>query len=346
MTAKRKKKVPTKEEKAPPRAAPPPSQEEIDLGEFGNLLCNIKSEETTWLAPPWVAKGHLTIVAGQPNSGKSTFGAWLMSQARRSVVLPGREGSAGEMLKGRVAVHKVRPTDVYVPDKAEWVFPLHRERMVRIIRTFGADLLWIDPLDSYMGTISENDAQPVRDYLESFCWIAEKTGCAVVGVRHPGKAAGNVLPGSKSWRAVPRTTIELIVDEGPPLKRMARSYKDSFGQEIAPRYYDLVGAKGKPRVFKWGEEVPAISVDLAKNVTDRVERWKIDQAEEFLRAFLKGQSQESTVVYKAAEAERLNDRCVRRAAERLGVKVLREGSGKEHKSYWLLPPETPDTPDT
>jgi len=76
--------------------------------------------------------------------------------------------------------------------------------------------------------------------------------------------------------------------------------------------------------------------DLADE-QDRVDRWKIDQAEAFLRAFLSDGEKESALVYKSGEVERLSDRTLRKAAERIGVIIKREGVGREHRSLWFLP---------
>lgn len=319
--------------------------EKLQADLAGMWASELEQTRTEWLVRPWIARGELHLVTGEPNAGKSTFGAYLMSKARRTVVLPGVEERFEGAALARMARHGVDPGRVLVLNDQEYRFPSHRERVLKVVRAIGADLLWIDPVDNYMEDISENDGQAVRAFLESFTSIAHATGCAVVGVRHPGKVRTNLLPGSRQWKAVPRMVIQLLYDPGPPERRIAKPDKDSLGREATARYYHLNGLPGEAPFFSWGKEVAEATMDTLTNVTDRVERWKVDQAEAFLKAFLATGKQESAAVYKAAEAERLNDRCVRRAAERLGVDIGREGTGKEHKSYWSLPKDTPATPD-
>lgn len=296
-----------------------------------------EDEPIQWLAHPWVAKGCLTLLAGRAGTGKSTFGAWLMAQAKRAAMLPGMEEGGGMMTRGRLLRHGVNLANVAVLRDQPYVFPRDKERVLNIVREWRANLLWLDPIQSYMGGESPNDGAFVRPYLESLHWIAEESKVAVVGVMHPGKQEGNLLPGAHEWRDVPRTVLEFIMDKGPPEKRLIMADKDNLGAEPPPTWYDLAGKRNEPKLWTWGKVVPDNVVDELRSVRDMIEKAKIDEAEEFLKAVLKDGEQESSWIYKTGLAESFNDRILRRAASRLGVKIERRGTGRDHKSYWTLP---------
>jgi hypothetical protein len=191
-------------------------------------------------------------------------------------------------------------------------------------------------VDSYNGDAQENDGPAVRTCLEALVRVAQDVPCAVVAARHPGKLVTNLCPGSRQWYAVPRAVIQLTYDEGPPERRFLKVRKPAAGSIPQPRKYDLVGAPKEPKRFVLGSVADASDVEVSE-VGDRIDRWKIEQAEELLRGLLAEGEQESGYIYQTAERERLGDRLVRKAAQRLGVIVRREGTGKEHRSCWSLP---------
>lgn len=322
-----------------------PTKLAAELPDIGCWASELREGRVEWLCQPWIPRGALTVVTGQPNAGKSTFGAYLMGMAARSVVLPGAEEQFEINALPRLKANRADPRNVLLLRDTAYTFPAHKERVARAVEKVGAQLVWIDPLDNYLGDVSENDGQEVRAFLESLAWIGHQTGAAVVGVRHPGKLVANLLPGSRCWRAVPRMVLRLLYEPGPPEKRVCEPYKNSMGGDARPRYYDLIGEEGKAKAFVWLDGADVASVDSMLNVTDKIERWKVDQAEELLGHLLAEGEMESTEVYKAGDAERIDSRLMRRAAERIGVVIRREGFGKGHRSYWSLPGPTLATPD-
>lgn len=312
----------------------------------GTWAGDLARETVEWFVRPWIPKGELTIISGAPNAGKSTFGAYLMGHAWATVVLGGKEESFGKMGLSRLQANNVDPMTIRMLNDQDYRLPDHRDRILRVVERLNADLLWIDPLDNYLGDTADIDGQGVRAFLEAFTYIAHKTGCSVVGVRHPGKNPNNFLPGARTWHTVPRMVLRLLYDQGPPEQRICYSAKDSCGKLAKPTFVHLDGEEGQAPVWRFGDPTPRGTLDFLSTVTDNVERWKVDQAEQFLRAYLADGQQDSRDIYRSAESERLNDRCIRRAAERIGVEIRREGSGKDHKSMWSIPASTPVTPDS
>lgn len=306
----------------------------------GRLASDVEYRPVEWVIADLVPKAALTFVIGQPGAGKSTFGAWLCSQATKPAILPGFEESVETSLLPRLLANQVPMPRCLVLDGRQWLFPADRQILTDRLRRHGCDLCWVDPVDSYLGGGSENDGQVVRPALEALARAANDVPCAIVCARHPGKQAGNLCPGSRAWRAVPRVILQLCVDPGPPVRRYLTLWKDPFSRCVEPREYTLLGEPGEAKRFRLGPCLDAGEAEIM-DVTDRVDRWRINQAIALLQALLAESEQESSYVYQVAERERLPDRTVRYAAQRLGVIIRREGVGREHRSLWSLP--TPAT---
>lgn len=327
----------------------------LGIDDSGNMsvarrLSDVREEETEWLVANTIPKHTLTLVVGMPGTGKSTFGAWLTAKAKTPGLIPGSEESVKAALRPRMAAAGVDLDRAILLDGRQWTLPRDRLRLAQVITDGQIDFLWIDPIDGFMGEESENDGPRVRAMLESLHRIAENTKCTVVAARHPGKAVDNICPGSRQWRAVPRVIIKLAKDSGPPVRRFLSVFKSFQGGEPLPREF-AINRVGKSGVFELGKEVTEADASTG-DVLDRIDRCKIDEAQALIVALLADGEQTSTAVHNRGEQERLGERLMRRAAERIGVQYRREGVGVDHRVYWSMPVKSADdksgasTPDT
>lgn len=250
----------------------------------GRLASELDKRQIQWLLSPWFPRGMLSMVIGLPSVGKSTFMAWLMAEAKGAVILPGFEEVPELTTIQRLEVNGAKLHRIRFLDDREYRLPRDKALIVSILRGWQAELLVLDPIDSYMeDELSENTGRDVRSLLESASWIAAETGAAVVGVRHPGKDRTNVMPGSRQWRAVPRSIVELTSDGGVPPRFMVRHYKDSLGQDARPREYRLEGNKGQPKKFLLRAELDMTVQDLAMVANDPSGRRKVLEAARLIR---------------------------------------------------------------
>jgi AAA domain len=315
-----------------------PSPERFRL--LGKSLACFQVGKLQWFLPRYVPRSLLTLVVGKPTTGKSTFLAWLMSQAQKAVLFPGHEEAFTVMTLPRLYRHGIKGGQVHVVDEGEWLLPERESGVVRLVQALKADLVVFDTLSSYVPEgMSANDPVAVRGFLEALARIAAKTEAAVVGSRHPGQNPNNIMPDSREWRAVPKSIVELKVDDGPPMKRWMRLEKDSLGQGESVQEFSLVGERGTPLLFQVGVELDAQEVALRTKVPDAIDRKKHKMAVDLLRRVLAETPQWSKSVYEQGEKERISERTIFNAAIEIGVVMEREGKGQNHKCHWSLPDE-------
>jgi hypothetical protein len=220
------------------------------------------------------------------------------------------------------------------------LFPTHGDKLIDLIRsTPGTELVFVDPLDDYLaGSVEENHNLPIRRVLQCFTAAAEVTGVAIVVIRHPGKDPNNLLAASRAFSNHPRAILRFDLVQDAKNLGILQPHKPPLGRWSLPRYYELAGGDDEPKRFTLRDLVEPGRATEAVEVTDRIERSKIDQAAVLLRRLLAGgKEMESADVYKAAEAHRLKERTVRYAAERVGVVKRWEGHRESTRCHWSLP---------
>lgn len=304
--------------------------------------------EAEWFLEPWIARGVHTLLVGLPSCGKSTFAAHLARKANRTVFLCGEEDIRRAVL-GRLKTNGVSlPSVIFCPAGDSWTFPRHEQKLIQLIRHERADLVIVDPADSYVGGgTDENQNLPVRKLLDVFFRAAEATQCAMVLMRHPGKDRTNLVAGSRAWFSHPRAILHLATLPDNRERGVLKALKPPLGQWPPPQFYNLVGWGRHPREFHLAGEAPECLAREMESVMDGMDRTKIDEAETLLKRFLADGAELSAAdLYKMAEQHRLSDRTLRYAAERLHVKRRHEGSREATVVYWKLPPaaarERPD----
>ncbi len=168
-------------------------------------MSDIPAEEVRWLWYPYLPRGKITIIQGDPGEGKTTFVLALASLLTRGLPAPGNtesqppmniiyqtaEDGLADTVKPRLTALGADCSRVLVIDESERELTLSDRRLAQAIQETGAGLLVLDPIQAYLGDgVDMHRANEVRPIFKRLGQLAEQTGCAIVLVGHMNKMQG------------------------------------------------------------------------------------------------------------------------------------------------------------
>lgn len=322
-----------------------------------------------WLWNGYLAGGKLSMLAGRAGAGKTTLalalaatvttgGGWPDgTRAKRgNIVIWSGEDDPADTLAPRLAHAGADMTRVYfVGDsvrlgKDKYFDPAtDMDALSRALaEAGGCTLLVIDPLVSAVAGDSHKNAE-VRRSLAPLLELAERVGCAVLGIHHLAKGSEGRDPtermvGSMAFGAVARTVLLAAksMDEGGTVKRLMVRSKNNLGDDTGGfEYYIEQGeVQGSPGVFAsrvmWGKAIEGEARELLAAAEALVDGGDAsNDAEAFLREALRDGPVATKVLKADANGAGIAWRTVERAKCRLGI--IAEKSGMKGGWEWRMP---------
>ena len=325
---------------------------------------NIEPEETSWLWPERFPLGKLSLIVGDPESGKSLFCAWMAATVSSGKDWPDHTSpSAGKVIilqcEDDVAETVVPRIIQYGADLPKVFFvegvktTEGGDRMVSLLkdlkkleelirRECDVRLVIIDPLQAYLGAGLSNKVNPhadahIRAILTPVKVLAEEYGVAVVGVVHLNKDAQKDMMyrvgGSIALVGLPRSIWLLQWDRDVNGFRYLQSMKSNRRAGVSGLAFKIDRDTGE---VSFHDDVPVPSVlELLAPTADRRPR---EEAKAFLRELLMGGPRESMEIHAEAEQRGINRGTLFAAKNDLGIKSEKTcGVGRGGKWLWHLP---------
>jgi hypothetical protein len=202
-------------------------------------------------------------------------------------------------------------------------------------------LVIIDPLFAYTGgKVDIHRANECRAISAPLAAMAERHGCALVAVRHLGKSRGgghalNAGIGSIDFTAAARSVLLVGQDPDDATRRALVQTKNNLAPHGGAVGYKLEGGH-----FLWTGESTLTAGRILSLPSDEEERGARVEAAEFLRGALSAGPRSSKEIKAEARQAGIPDITLRRAKERLGVHVVKEGGffgGGSQQWMWVLP---------
>lgn len=160
-----------------------------------------QAREVDWLWQPYVPRGMVTNLVGDPEAGKGwvtlalgaavTTGGPLPGQSstpKGRVLLFAAEDSPEHTLLPRMAKMGVDPAFVYIVSKPfNMTSPAGWQKLTDAVERAKPLLVVIDPVTSYMGEGDINKNAAVNEFFGKLAGLANDHSCAILAVRHRRK---------------------------------------------------------------------------------------------------------------------------------------------------------------
>lgn len=342
---------------ARPAAAPPPPKPPTPLRTV--CLADVAPEEVGWLWEHRIPFGKISILDGDPGLGKSTVTLALIAYVTTGRALPhgvAREPAAavlastedglGDTIRPRLDAAGADVSRVHaIPLDEGFRIPEDVGRLEETIKAKGAKLVIIDPLMAVLSAerSSHND-QDVRGALAPLAAVADRTGAAVLIVRHLNKSGTGPAMyrggGSIGITGAARSVLLLAQDPDDESARILARVKCNLAPPVRAMRLRLV-TEGDVARIEWAGDCDATADDLLQVVKETPEkRGAVTAAEDALREILDGAPVLTVDVEQQAKAVGVKKRTLWRAKERLNVIAKRRAG----RWWWCLPGQWQEPP--
>ncbi|HEX7729880.1 MAG TPA: bifunctional DNA primase/polymerase [Terracidiphilus sp.] len=331
-----------------------PSQPEGGQVRRPVLVClsDVESKPVDWLWEPYLPKGMLALLSGDPGGGKTFLSlaiAAALSNGRTPYSLEAREPVNTLYLSlENSAEHVVRPRfdslrgdcsrfqllqgSITGGDQPNGAISLSdTDLLEKAITESQAGLLIVDPIQSYLGAdVDAHRSNETRPILDGLGQLASRHNCCVLLVRHLSKSSGGraIHRGLGSIDITGAARTELMAGTAPnePNSRALVQVKNNLGP-----YGDSLGFTIGEDGFAWTGKSDLTSGDLLASDSDTETRTDISCALDFLKNELaSGPKLQKELVSQSG----LSERTMQRAARKLSLKKQRDG---EHGPWlWSL----------
>jgi hypothetical protein len=323
--------------------------------------------ESLW--PGYIVAHKINLLAGYGGVGKGQMMCNLIARGSTGRPMPlqplghrfrtlilAAEDDAHEDVRPRLDANGADVDQIFIMDgvadedgSLRWVdVKRHLPAVEAIIRTEGIDLLYIDPLSSYMPGVTRRDAGDVRDALGHIQRLINSTGVTVVGTLHLGKSntdrkgAMKILDSVEFVNAARNVlAINDLPDEHQPDDVLT---DHNLGRR---KVLEVVKANstipGPPLAFsrpldaevKWHGVAP-IGFDESFTGVDAEGSSGSTEAREFLIEELKGGMKPVSELFKSAEKVGITQKQLRSAKNRLRVEAFKETGVLNGSWFWRL----------
>jgi hypothetical protein len=315
---------------------------------IGDVLVNLSEVEpltVDWLWKPFIPYGMVSILEGDPGEGKSFLAMHIASQVSIGGSLPGKrklkqgkvvyltaEDDPAYTVRPRIDSMGGDPTQMLVQQDFLSLDDKGWEQLSQAVEDWKPKLIVVDPLFAYVPA-GQDMYKPnvIRALLSRFKSLAEKTGAAVLVIRHLTKTKHEKAiyqgGGSVDVIGAARSAIRVIKNPDDPTERLVLHIKHNISERGQSWAYKLE-AKGGRKVpeFRWVGP-SSLTIDDIMAGERGEEASALDRAVEYLRDELKDGPKPTKVVEDHAERHSISKRTLDRARQTLGIRPQKTKSG-------------------
>ena len=314
-------------------------------------LAAIEPRPVDWLWPNYFPAGKLSLISGDPGSGKSFFALDLASRISRGTAWPDGspnsaagdviylsiEDEASDTIRPRVDGLGGDPTRIHIlPSEAldlsdaDGIKELEQE----IKRLPSPRLVVLDPVLDFSAAVNPNAAEQVRGLLNPLTILAARYKVSLLLIAHLNKAqnfealyrsAGSV----SGWVGKVRAAFMIFRDKDDHGRRYFRASKTNLSP-TEPAQFAFRITEGRLDFERLSNDV---DLDVHLSPERRESAPQLAEAVKFLRTVLADGPMASRDLFREARELRLSEHTIRRAGATLKVAPERIG-GKGAAGFW------------
>lgn len=316
---------------------------------------DIKPQAIDWLWPYQIARGKVSIIAGNPGLGKSQLtafiaatvssgGVWPVEQTKCNVggvIFLSAEDDPADTIRPRLEAVGANLSKVYIIElvknkkqgkETKRGFNLKTdlpdlEKLLKELSDIA--LIVIDPITAYLGqTDSYNNAE-VRGLLTPLSELAAKYNVAIVAVSHLNKNSSQDpllrVAGSLAFVAAARTAFVVTHDPNDKKRRFLFPIKNNIAEDKKGFAFSIQSCELKDSHIStskvvWEKEMVSEDVlNFMKSSDDPEEQSALKEAADFLADLLKDCSMSVKKIKSLSHQSGHSWITVRRAKEKLGI---------------------------
>ncbi|TKB79290.1 MAG: hypothetical protein E8D42_07785 [Nitrospira sp.] len=344
-------------------------------------VSDIQAKPINWLWNGRIARGKVSMIAGNPGLGKSQVtasmaaivsmsGAWPDNRTAcevSNVVILSAEDDPADTIRPRLEAAKADLSRVFILDavtdgtlvngsESRRGFNLRSDlsRLGTMLEEIGgAALIVIDPITAYLGTTDSHKNAEIRALLSPLAELAAKHEAAVVRVSHFNKnSTGEALmrvTGSLAFVAAARAAFVVARDHEHEARRLFLPLKNNLGNDQTGLAFTMepiqvesaTGQIETSRVLWEAGTVTTTAQEAMAPHEANEAQSDLDDAKDFLRELLIEGAQPAKLIRTDAEDAGHAWRTIQRAQRELGVIAFKKGM----KEGWFWRLDSPPRPE-
>ncbi len=318
-------------------------------------LSQIQPVQVQWLWEPYIPRGKLTLLDGDPGIGKSFLAIDLAARLSRGAPLPNgsapmrphvslllsAEDNPADTTRARAEAAGAdldRLLTIDVASGPPIFFPSRIPDIEELIRRHAVDLLVIDPLMAFLPPeVAASFDQCVRQALGPLAAVAARTHCAILLIRHLRKVLGGRAVhrglGSMGIIAAVRSGLFVSRRAEDPTRVVLAVTKTNIAGDLPSLEYRIVENQGRAAI-EWLGPAGLSADELARPEAPIRAR---DQAELWLHRELADGPRPVAELLAAAANAGIPERTLNRAKAELRVSSRKVTRKDRSEWYWYDP---------
>lgn len=314
-------------------------------------LEDVEEEDIDWVWYPYLARGELTIIEGDPGLGKSYLAQMISGHiidgkrlprgsdipsgsktVKGKVVYFDIENSAGTVTKKRMIDNGFENLKDYIQE--EGIFSIDDEealdRIYEALERVKPTLVVFDTVNTYLGKADAFKGHEAQQAFVKFREIAKDFNCAVLVLRHLTKSSKERAlyrgQGSIAFAGIARVVVTVGLSPEDEETRIVAITKLNIAAKPKSLDFTIEPLPNQPKAhdrskFVWGgtndytaDEIVSVSGKKSEKNKER------DEAKGFLKSTLSGDKEiEESKVLRMAEARSISLKALKFACDEMNI---------------------------